>query len=279
MKKIAITGSTGLVGSRIVELLSPYFTFTPLTSQMCDVTDKDAVHRIIKELDFDLFLHLAGYTNVDQAEKEPDKAMDLNAYATQYLIDGVTGRKKPFIYISTDFVFDGHTPPYVETSTPSPISVYGKSKHAGELAVKDRGMIVRISYPYRSVFAAKKDIVRTILAALKQNKKLTMVKNALMVPTFIDDIAYSLRYLMDNYSPEIFHVVGADALSPFALGTQIARAFGLDERLVEEISFEEYFKGKAMRPQLCDIRTIKIHPYAMHTFTDGLTIIKKQLGL
>ena len=279
MKKVAITGSTGLVGSRIVELLSPYFEFIPLTSERCDITNQDQVHACLKDLRYDLFLHLAGYTNVDKAEQEPTVAMKLNRDATGYLVEEVTSKKKPFIYISTDFVFDGLQPPYTETSAPYAVSTYGQSKLEGEKKVGSHGMIVRIAYPYRAAFEQKKDIVRTLKFLMEQGKQLTMINDSLMVPTFIDDIAHSLRGLMDNYSPEIFHVVGANALSPFDLGVQIARTFGLDERLVGQISFEGYFAGKATRPRYCDIRSTKALPYAMHTLEEGLTIIKKQLGL
>lgn len=276
MLKIAITGSTGLVGSRVVELLHDEFEFIELTIDKFDMTEESHVHKVLQYLDFDVFLHLAAYTNVEKAETEPELAYKLNVDATRYLFEAVQNKNAKFIYISTDFVFDGKNPPYYEDSVPNPLSVYGKTKWEGEQVIKDAGMIVRICYPYRAKFDDKKDIVRTIKSLLEQGKTLTMVEDTDMTPTFVDDIAYALKYLMNNYSPEIFHIVGADIVSPFAAGKLIAKTFGLDESLVNPTTFTEYFKGKAPRPQHAEMRTKKNTFYKMKTFEEGLQVIKKQ---
>jgi len=279
MKKIAVTGASGLVGSRIIELLSGKFEFIPLAQENMDITNKDSVNSYLKTISYDLLLHLAAYTNVVGAETEKEKAFLINETGTQNLLDITLSQKKEFLYVSTDFVFDGTNPPYVETSTPHPISVYGASKYAGEKVVGSNGMIVRISYPYRSAFEIKKDIFRTLKGLLENRKTLSMVNDSLMVPTFIDDIAGGLGYLMNNYSNEIFHLVGADAMSPFTLAKTIASVFGLDESLVGGTTYDQYFANKAKGPRLSDIRGPKNSFYPMHTFGEGLVIIKKQLSL
>ncbi|MCX6732469.1 MAG: sugar nucleotide-binding protein [Candidatus Roizmanbacteria bacterium] len=279
MKKIAVTGASGLVGTRIIELLSDKFEFIPLKQENMDITDKDSVNSYLKSISFDLLLHLAAYTNVVGAETEKEKAFLINETGTKNLLDVVQSVKKEFLYISTDFVFDGTTPPYVETSTPNPISVYGASKYAGEKVVGNNGMIVRISYPYRSVYEIKKDIFRTLKGLLENGKTLSMVDDSLMVPTFIDDIAYGLGYLMNNYSNELFHLVGADAMSPYTLAMSIAKAFGLNESLVGKTTYDVYFANKAKGPRYSDIRSNKNTFYKMHTFEEGLSLIKNQLSL
>lgn len=279
MKKIAVTGASGLVGSRIIELLSDSFEFIPISLRDMDITDKDSVNSYLKSVSFDLLLHLAAYTNVVGAETEKDKAYLINKTGTENLLDVVFAEKKQFIYISTDFVFDGTTPPYFETNTPHPISTYGSSKYAGEQAVGKNGMIVRISYPYRASFEAKKDIVRALKTTLEEGKTLSMVDDSLIVPTFIDDIAFGLGHLMNNYSKDIVHVVGRDAMSPYTLAKTIARVFLLDESLINKISYEQYFKDKAKGPRYGDIRSQKNTFYTMHSVEEGLTIIKNQLHL
>lgn len=277
MKKIAITGASGLVGTRIIELLSDKFEFIPLTQEHMDITKKDTVHSHLGSISYDLLLHLAAYTNVAGAETEKEKAFLINETGTQNLLDVALSAKKEFLYISTDFVFDGTKPPYVETSTPNPISTYGASKYAGEKVVGQNGMIVRISYPYRSAYEIKKDIFRTLKGLLENGKTLSMVNDSLMVPTFIDDIANGLGFLMSNYSKEIFHLVGADAMSPFTLATKIAQAFRLNESLIGSTTYEQYFANRAKGPRYGDIRSNKNTFYPMHTFDEGLSIIKKQL--
>lgn len=279
MKKIAVTGASGLVGTRIMELLSEKFEFIPLSVKEMDITDKDSVHTLLDNLSYDLLLHLAAYTNVVGAETEKEKAFLINEMGTQNLLDVVSSEKKEFLYISTDFVFDGTKPPYVETSIPNPVSVYGASKFAGEQRVGTDGMIVRISYPYRSAFEPKKDIFRTLKSLMETGKPLSMVEDSLMVPTFIDDIAEGLGYLMNNFSNEVFHLVGKDAMSPFILATIIANVFNLDTSLVGKTTYMKYFADKAKGPQYGDIRSEKNTFYSMHTFEEGLHIIKKQLNI
>ena len=277
MKKIAVTGASGLVGTRIIELLSEKFEFIPISIKDMDITDKDSVQAHLKNLSYDLVLHLAAYTNVTGAESEKEKAYLINETGTQNLLEVALSAKKEFVHISTDFVFDGTNPPYTEKSVPNPLSVYGASKYAGEKVVGKNGMIVRFSYPYRSAFEPKKDIFRTVKSILETGKPVTMVNDSLMVPTFIDDIAGGLGYLMNNYSNEIFHLVGEDAMSPFALAKTIAHVFHLNESLVERTTYEEYFANKAKGPRYCDIRSEKNTFYPMHTFEEGLRIIKEQL--
>jgi len=277
-KKVVITGASGLIGSRIIELLSDRFTLIPLSVEQMDITDTQSVRATLKSLSYDLILHLAGYTLVDQAEKEPHKAYLINETGTKNLMDVATSEKKEFMYISTDFVFDGTHPPYTEKSIPNPLSIYAKSKYEGEKAVGKNGMIVRISYPYRAAFEQKKDIVRTLKSLLEARKPLQMVNDSIMVPTFIDDIAEGLGSLMNNYSPETIHLVGADALSPFALAQTIAQVFKLDESLITPTTYDTFYKHKAKGPRFSDIRSEKNTFYRMHTVKEGLTIIKNQLS-
>jgi dTDP-4-dehydrorhamnose reductase len=279
MLKIAITGADGLIGSRIIELLEEKFSFVPLSQEVMDITNRDEVDRVINNIDFDIFLHLAAYTNVDKAENEREKAWQVNVEGTKNVFEAVFLKKKKFIYISTDFVFDGkkENTPFFEDSLPNPISFYGKTKYEGEKIVENMAMIIRLSYPYRAYFKQKKDFARRIIENLKEKKIIKMVKNSLITPTFIDDIAFSLEHLLVNYSPEIFHLVGKNALSPYEAGLLIAKIFHLPKSLIEEVFYDEFYKDKAKRPQYSDIRSKKNDFFPMSNFEKGLMMIKKQL--
>ncbi len=273
MLKVAITGSTGLIGSRMVELLREKISFIPLTQADMDITDSASVEKAVSGIDFDIFLHLAGYTNVDHAEKTPGPAIALNVDGTRNVFNAVQAKNSKFVYISTDFVFDGQSPPYNEESDPHPISVYGQTKYDGENLVSGKAMIIRPSYPYRKEFEAKKDFVRTIKSLLEQKKPLTMVHDSLITPTFVDDLAYATGYLLEHFSPEIYHLAGSDSMSPYAAGKLIAKTFGLDESLISPVSYQEYFKDKAKRPRYSDIKSIKNTFYKMKPFEEGLQSI------
>lgn len=276
--KIALTGASGLVGSRIVELLGNDFAFISLPQNEMDITDKEAVVEKIMGTDFDIFLHLAGYTNVDGAEKEKEIALKINRDGTKNVFDAVHQKRKKFIYISTDFVFDGQNPPYFEDSKPNPISSYGLSKYEGEKVLDSGAMIVRISFPYRKTFEPKKDFVRTICSLLEQRKPLTMVTDSLMTPTLIDDIAYALKYLFMHFSGGVFHINGADSLSPYDAGKLIAKMYGLDQSLITPTTYEEYFQGKAFRSQYSDMKSKKNNFYKMRSFEEGLDELKSQIS-
>ncbi len=261
MIKIALTGGDGLVGSKIVEILKSdeNFDIHLILEQQMDITNRESVFNTLKGLNFDVFLHLAAYTNVDKAEIEKEKARKINVEGTRNVFDAVRSMNKNFVYISTDFVFDGkmQKTPFFEDSKPNPISYYGLTKYEGEKIVNGNGTIIRIAYPYRTKFDNKPDLVRNIKSLLEQGKFLSMVTDSLIVPTFIDDIAYALKkfLLSKNFKPEIFHLVGTQALSPYECGKIIARTFDLDDSLIKPITYEEYFKGKAKRPRFSDIKS------------------------
>ncbi len=277
MLKIALTGADGLVGSRIIELLKNDFEFISLHQKSMDITNKEQVDNAIKNLNFDIFFHLAAYTNVSGAETNQDLAFKINRDGTKNVFEAVSQKQKKFIYVSTDFVFDGTNPPYFEDSQPKPTSIYASSKYEGEKIVKDQAMIVRIAYPYRAHFELKKDFFRTFKFFLENNKPLPMITDSLMTPTFIDDIAFGLKYLFNNYKPEIYHLVGSQSISPFEAAVNVAETFNLDKSLIGKTTFEQYIIGKARLPQFATIRSKKNSFYKMKTFEEGLEEIKKQL--
>lgn len=276
MLKVAMTGGDGLVGSRIVELLGNDFRFENFPQARMDITDKQKVADALNSSDFDVFLHLAAYTNVAGAESNKESAYKINRDGTSNVFNTVIEKKRKFIYISTDFVFDGKNPPYFEDSRPSPSGTYADSKYQGEKVVDGGGMIVRISYPYRAKFNAKRDFYRTFRAYLSEGKSLTMITDSLMTPTFIDDIAYGLRYLINNYSPKIFHLVGSQSLSPYDAAMMVAEKFKLDKSLIGKTTYEAYSKSKPGLPRLAEIKSKKNDFHKMRSFEEGLTVIEKQ---
>lgn len=279
MLKIAISGSTGLVGSRIIELLDREFVFIPILQKEVDITDQKAITNKLDKLGYDIFLHLAAYTNVDGAETNKELAYKINVEGTKNLFNETLRKSKKFIYVSTDFVFDGTNPPYYEDSKPNPLGQYAKTKYEAEQLVKDKAMIIRITYPYRANFPEKLDYVARVKKNLEDGKEIEMSYDSLFTPTFIDDIAYALKHLFLNFSEEIFHIVGSSHISHFEAGRLIAKTFDLDSDLIQKIESNKYIlaPGRAPRPQYLDTRTKKNNFYRMKTFEEGLAEIKKQI--
>lgn len=273
---IAASGLDGLVGTKIASLLKDDFDFVDLNVKIMDITDKEQVKDVINSYDFDIFLHLAAFTNVDASEENKPLAKKINVDGTQNIFDAVvTGKNKKMIYFSTGFVFDGKNPPFYENSKPNPISYYGQTKFEGEQIIKDKGMTIRIDYPYGGHVSYKKDILESIVNTLKEGKPLNGIVDQIFTPTHIDDIAYALKHLVNNFSPEIYHIVGADSISGYDIITTICDVFGISSEKVGKTTYDEFYKGKAPRPRNNTMKSVKNNFYTMKTFRQGLEFIKK----
>lgn len=289
--KILGTGLTGLVGSRIVEILGHKYEFENLSLETgIDITDRKRVVSKIRSSKAPLVLHLAAKTDVDGCEK--DKVLDkkgeawlVNVEGTKNIADNCARIGKKLIYISTDFVFDGENPPtggYKEENIPNPVNWYGRTKYEGEKIVKSLGsswLIVRIAYPYRANFE-RNDFVRTIISRLVANQEMSVVTDHVFTPTFVDDVAYALDLLIRRDVEGIFHVVGDQFLTPHKATLIIAERLGLDTLLIKKTTREKYFKNRAPRPFNLSLKNDKIKKLGvkMKTFEEGIEEIKKQLS-
>lgn len=284
------TGLSGLVGSRVVELLSPVFPFEDLSLDTgVDITDKDVVDSRITSSQALWVLHFAAKTDVDGAEKERALGIKsptwiVNVEATRNIVDACRRTGKRLLYISTDYVFDGAKDFYTEDDVPNPQGWYAVTKYEGEKRVAtldNQALIIRIANPYRATFLPKPDFVAKIRQKLEKDEKIESPSDQLFTPTFIDDIAKAIKILIEQNASGVYHVVGSDALSPFAAAKAIARTFGLDEALVMPTAFTSYFAGRASRPFHAVIKNDKITKLGvrMSTFGEGLREIARQLSL
>lgn len=278
MKTLFITGGNGLIGSRIQELLQDEYTFLAPSSSELDITNTESVEKYIASHSFDYCIHAAAYTNVDGAEQDKSTAFLMNEQGTRTIFTAVQNTGKPFILLSTDFVFNGKNPPFDETSIANPISVYGSSKYAAEQVVAGQALILRIAYPYRAAFEKKKDFVRTLKSLLEEGRELQLITDSTFTPTFIDDIALAIKAILPNYQPGVIHLTGSQSLSVYEAGLLIAQTFNLDAGLVHKTTYEQFFKGKAPRPQYSEIISIKNTFYKMSSFQEGLLKVKDQLA-
>lgn len=285
--KILGTGLSGLVGSRIVQLLSPDFSFNNLSLETnVDITDGAVVHKYVKESDAPWVFHFAARTDVDGAEKETgDKAGSYwitNVEATRSFVEACKEYNKKLLYISTDYVFDGTEKVYTESSIPHPLGWYGVTKYEGEKLVGDLGensLIVRIANPYCAQPTFKPDFIHKIASQLKEGKTIQAPTDQLFVPTFIDEIARAIGILVRENATGIYHAVGSSSISPYDAGILIAKTIGASPSLVQKTTFEVYFEGRAKRPRLANTSNAKIVSLGAHmsTFEQGLAIISSYL--
>ncbi|MCJ7740786.1 NAD(P)-dependent oxidoreductase [Candidatus Microgenomates bacterium] len=286
-KQILATGLSGLVGTRIRELLEDSFEFTDLSlATGVNITDSESVEKSVGDSEARVILHMAAKTDVDACEDdqvlgEEGAAWMVNVGGTENIVTAAKKTGKRVIYISTDFVFDGTKEFYTEKDSPNPVNWYARTKYEGEklVAAADiNSTIVRIAYPYRSSFSEKKDFVRRIKEKMEKGEEVKAVTDHIFTPTFIDDIASALKLLLATDFPGIYHVVGSQSLSTLEAANLIAQMFSLKARITPVVR-SEYFKGKAFRPFKLRLKNDKIAKLGvkMRRFDEGLEEVKKQL--
>ena len=294
--KIIGTGLSGLVGTRIVELLKDKFEFIDFSLDTgVNLLDKENLTKAFeKNKDAVAVLHMAAFTDTNIAwEQRGDKSAicyQLNVSGTQNILELAKKYNQYLIYISTDFIFDGtKNTPYLETDTPNPIEWYGETKYLGEKVITDSNYnnynISRITYPYRAKFDTKPDIIRKVLTKLQNGEEVKMFSDQICTYTFIDDIAAALGYFLENKNTGVHHLVGSSSHSPYEMAKLVAKVFDLDQNLVKPSSLDEYIKSQpeGSRPWQKTLITsnqkAKDLGLKFNTLEEGLTEIKKQLSL
>lgn len=254
MKKILGTGLTGLVGSRVIELLGDKFDFKNLDlTTGVDITEKSQLESKIVSSKAEVFLHMAAFTDVNAAWKQrgnkKGECFRVNVLGTRNLASLCQKYNKFLIHFSTDFVFDGKKEtPYTEEDQPKPIEWYGQTKYWAEEEVKKATndfCIVRIAFPYRAKFSPKIDLIRRIVEGFEKRNLHRMFVDQITTPTFIDDIAYGLEKVFEVRPRGIFHLVASSFQSPYELAIQVAEVFGFDKKLVKRGSLVEYQKSQS----------------------------------
>lgn len=150
--KLVVVGSGGRLGAALVRAYTGKFDVTGLNRAALDLAKPDEIRAKISNLDFDILINAAAFTNVDLCETEKEMAFAINAEAPRVLAEICRDKNAKLIHISTDYVFDGHKrQPYTEEDAANPISAYGESKRAGEkfiLQTSDRHVVARVSWVF-----------------------------------------------------------------------------------------------------------------------------------
>ena len=288
--KIIGVGISGLVGSRIVELLSPLYSFEDVSRKTgTDITKKEDVLSRLQQSNAQTVLHLAAKTDVDGCEKEKElgeksEAWNINVNGTKNVIEACEATGKKLLYISTDMVFDGNqelTMKYSEEEAPHPLNFYALTKYEAEKLVQQAtipSLILRIAYPYRAQFE-KKEYVRMFKWLLEEKSEIKAVDDHYFTPTFIDDLAPVIDAVIRNNVTGILHAVGEEYVSPYMVALAIAQKFNLHSHLISPTTREEYFKDRAIRGFNLSLKSDKMSTLGvrMHSFSEGLEILKQQL--
>lgn len=275
--KILVTGSNGQLGRDVVKALLAHghevigcgtaahpcqaietgFSYFPL-----DIRDERAVHMALSSIQPEALIHCAAWTAVDDAENPSmfDEVWAINATGTENLAKACAAVGVKMLYISTDYVFDGHgeTPWQPDCREFGPLNVYGKSKLAGESAVErhlSQFYIVRVSWLYG---AGGKNFVKTMLRLGQTNEQIRVVCDQVGTPSYTVDLAEVLAAMVVTDRFGYYHVAnGGGYISWHAFCEEIFRQAGLTARAIP-VTTAEYGLSKAARPMnsRLDIRSL-----------------------
>lgn len=287
-QKILLYGISGMVGSRIGQVLGEKFKIIAPPHSHLDVTNRRLVQQNIEDVRPNQIIYAAGITKVDYAQTHPAETFLLNAQAVRYICQKAKALDIPVIYISTDAVFDGKNNhrPYVEEDKPNPISVYGRSKLEGEkitLSASPKNCVLRTIMVYSANFSLKKDFARLAYESLKRGEKFEGIVDQVINPVFVDDLVWAIAAICAKQSRGIYHVAACDFTTNYGFVEKIAQAFGFNKKLITKVKFADFFKDKpAPRCRYCWLDTTKFRKDfgkdILHTIDQSLSQFKKQIG-
>lgn len=262
MANILVTGAGGQLGCELRKIgFSPLdeVFFTDVAE--LDITDKEAVESYVSRNDIDTIVNCAAYTAVDKAEEEPDKAELINAKAVENLAEVADKEGCLLVHISTDYVFDGMaSEPYTEKSLVNPQTVYGRTKLAGERAIKKSGclaIIVRTAWLYSEYGT---NFVKTVLRLAKEKGELNVVADQVGTPTYAADLAAAIAHILaDDCVADktgIYHFSNEGVCSWYDFAQEIVRLSG-EPCKVNALKTADY-PSKAHRPAYSVLDKTKI---------------------
>jgi len=232
--KVLVVGSHGMLGRDLVSRLSslsdpvnPGNEVIAADREHVDITHGENISKFIVQANPDVIVNCAAFSNVDACETQISEAFVVNAGGARNvaLAGKQTGAK--IIHISTDYVFDGmKNEPYLETDKPHPISVYGKSKLEGELAVQETGgnyVIIRTAWLFGPL---RKNFVTTILALGRKNRSVSVVTDQHGSPTYTADLSDAIRTAISKDLRGIYHVTNSGTCSRYEWAQKIFELTG-----------------------------------------------------
>lgn len=268
-QRVLLTGAAGQLGGYLRSALAAAGAVVVATARRpglgidlaADLTDRSEVERLVAETRPDLAIHAAAWTDVDGAEKEEAAAFAANADAPRFLAAALAARGAHLVAVSTDFVFSGTGgAPFAEDAPPDPVSAYGQTKRAGEVAVLAANpgfAVARTAWLYGG---PGKHFPRTVLNVLRTRGTMEVVADEAGSPTFAGDLAEALVALAATGAGGIFHLVNEGRATRYELAREVAALAGLDPDAVRPTTTAEFlakYPLPAKRPAESELRNLR----------------------
>ncbi len=298
MKTILVTGSNGLLGQKLVELLIQQPEIKVIATARgenrlpfkngydyfsMDITKPEEIAHVIQKTSPDVIIHGAAMTNVDQCEFEKEACWVQNVKAVEYIVTECQKHNIFLCHVSTDFIFDGATGPYTEEEEANPLSFYGWSKYAAEKVVRHSGIrwaIARTVLVYGIAFdMSRSNIILWVKKSLDEGKNIKVVTDQWRTPTLAEDLAMGCFLIADKEAEGVYNISGKDLLTPYEMAIMTADYFGLDKNLIAEADSSN-FTQSAKRPARTGFildKSKEVLGYNPRSFKEGIAILASQL--
>ena len=244
--KVLVTGSGGQLGSVLCAKMKNIFKLLPTSKngnnnlhfQKLNITDIDNVNKVIKSFSPDVIINTAAITNVDDCETNKQLARSINVQGLNNLIKCSKFKVKIF-QISTDYIFDGNTSPYNESSLPNPLNYYGKTKLEAEnilIGSNHKYIIIRISTLFNNYY---NNFFTWVYNSLNNSDTINVVHDQISNPSYVHSVCDAIIDMILLDGNGIYHYGCFDSISRYDFAIKIAKKFNLNKNLIKKISTNE----------------------------------------
>jgi len=250
--RLLITGVSGLLGNNLAyyfkdkyEILGLYSShpvvINGIRTEECDITNKDALKRIIHKFDPSIIIHCASLTHVDKCEIDKDFTRKINVLSTTHLVESIIDKDVKLIYISTDAVYDGVKGNFSENDKINPLNYYGRSKCEGELEIaKVENFLIFRTNIFGWNIQDKKSLGEWILDKLKTNQSITGFEDARFSSIYTLEFSRIIDIAIQKNLSGVYNCGSADTCSKYEFAIKIADCFDFDKALISPISIDDF---------------------------------------
>ncbi len=289
--KILLTGANGFLGHYLTkQLLEVGATVIATGKGVCrlpfagnenffyttlDFTNEEEVYKVIHTHKPEVLVHAGAMSKPDECELQKEEAWFVNVKSTSFLLAAAQTNNCRFVYISTDFVFDGTTGMYSETDIPNPVNYYGQTKLEAENLVQlypHSWAIVRTVLVYGKPLSGRTNILTIVKDKLKAGETYKVVTDQVRTPTYVEDLVAGIIAVVIKSKTGIWHIAGEEIMTPYEMACAVANYLHLDKNLLQEATALS-FRQPANRPAKTGFNITKAKSelsYNPTPFTKGL---------